>query len=73
VRGLVNLKGFPRVSIPYGKRTGVASTNVPDSYHYSADPPQKHVKRALVMKRLIALMMSSLVIGRNSHMPEVWL
>src|SRR6218665_2787460 len=40
VRGLVNLKGFSRVSIPYGKRTRVVSTNVPDSSHYSMDPPQ---------------------------------
>ena len=39
VRGLVNPKGFPRVSIPYGKRTRVASTNVPGSSHYSTDPP----------------------------------
>ena len=36
--GLVNLKGFSRVSIPYGMRNLVVSTNIPDVFHYSADP-----------------------------------
>jgi len=45
VRGLVNLKRFSRVSIPYEKRTRVASTNVPDSFHYSTDPsPDEKMK-----------------------------
>src|SRR6218665_954638 len=39
MRRLVNVKRFSRVNIPYGKRTRVASANVPDSSHYSTDPP----------------------------------
>src|SRR6218665_3758507 len=37
-RGLVNLKGNPRVSISYRTRTRVASTSVPDRSHYSTSP-----------------------------------
>src|SRR6218665_1091368 len=37
--GSPKVKGFPRVSILYGKRTRVPSNNVPNSSHYSMDPP----------------------------------